>query len=146
MCLDFPCSFLLSIDNQLLCMLIFTSMCTLTTFTRGIYVKAQTNWAGFPVEMPGTSDLDHHFHLAGVLVKTHEDVLASVHVNSMITYGCEALLDFVFQPEAFMTDRSWAFTKTNRELAPEGDHGLCNAHFMKKVMSSVNLYILDLGG
>jgi hypothetical protein len=117
---------------------------------------SQTNYVGLPVEQPGTTYLNNKFHTCGMILKSHEDTAASLHVNHVITEGCYKLLRHNFNPTNFMSDHSWAFTNANRnlrsckgdfadegqdgdddadgELGAEayGQHGICFAHMMSK--------------
>ena len=86
--------------------------------------------------------MDHHFHPAAVITKSHEDSTANNLVDYMLSRALQELLNFDYCPSAFMTDHSWAFTNSNIFLCDSYHardmeaamkerkwHGLCHFHF-----------------
>ena len=91
-------------------------LCSIYTRLTVFVFAVQLNYAGFPVELPGTVDLHQHAHLAGVVLKSHEDTLACRDVLQVVRVASSAASKrtFIFKPLHGLFDHAWAFLKSTK--------------------------------
>ena len=99
---------------------------------------------GYPMTVVGTVDANHKFHLAATALSRHEDEAANTLILQTIKNALKHLINFDWNPECGMADRSQAISNSlSSVFEPSIKKAKCYFHVKKGLYDHRHLFTSD---
>jgi hypothetical protein len=95
---------------------------------------------GYPCIVVGTVDVQHHFHLVGLMISRHEDTAAFQKAVESIKRALHTFFDFIWEPVVSMSDSAGAILNALTNEFPGIACAVCYFHMVKGVKDHASLF------